>query len=823
MSTTPHADFTPTRGHYNELSPFRFWCQKVLPITYDDSLSYYELLSKVVDWLNKAMEDIDTLNGDIDSMYETYKELENFVNTYFDSLDAQTLINNKLDAMASDGSLSTLLDPLVTEKFNSLSTRIDNVNNDINTTNRQISVLESRMDAFNTLPPGSTTGNAELVDIRVGADGNTYSTAGTAVREQVDSLMEDIKGYGFGEEMRKVYAETTTSYGITFTVDGDTIVANGTATGVAYIDVVKFTPLKTGKYLLKGCPTGGSGSASNPTFIMYVQGTDKYDTGEGAVYTLTEGVTYTVRIIVYTNYTATNLQFTPTFTYLDSIKEYTKRVNGVEQQTEITDFGFLHAAYQASGIEVSGSRIRACTRLFRASGTFTISLADYTNNRFSVVQYPTNESAEHIDSGWRYDDYTITVDSNHIFGINLSKRDNSAFSDFDAFGLRIVSDEFYWHLATTDDVEKATKVDKWIKPEQYYYDHIFITNINSDTSNIIIPSESLANINSSYRLGFKMIEANVRALNDGNYIVCHGGGSGSLYFGTQFVHADGVTDISTVKISDVSLDWVRDNVRYRTSYAKYATYPATLQEFLLECRAYGMTAVVYCLDQNVVDIANSILGHNWVAYNATRSMTDGLIMQVMNYRTVEEIITRCRMFGNPFMYCMGNTLDFTLDELRAIVQRVHSEGYKIGYVQYFINERFNQEYKNMGFDFCASSWSVNRIDNGNICNLCGDLTYTDFTTTGEVSNGVLTLEYGETVVPAEALSNVFLGKGELNVEFEGHIVIAMGRHINMTFKSETSPVVCVSTYFLNESPTFTITGDSESVKINSIVYKASRC
>ena len=52
------ANFTPTRGEYIDLKPFRFWCQKILPLAYDDSLSYYELLCKVVDYLNNSMEDI---------------------------------------------------------------------------------------------------------------------------------------------------------------------------------------------------------------------------------------------------------------------------------------------------------------------------------------------------------------------------------------------------------------------------------------------------------------------------------------------------------------------------------------------------------------------------------------------------------------------------------------------------------------------------------------------------------------------------------------------------------------------------------------------
>lgn len=58
----------------------------------------------------------------------------------------------------------------------------------------EINVLDSRMDEFASLPPGSTSGNAELVDIRAGANGTTYSSAGDAVRGQVNALKSDING-----------------------------------------------------------------------------------------------------------------------------------------------------------------------------------------------------------------------------------------------------------------------------------------------------------------------------------------------------------------------------------------------------------------------------------------------------------------------------------------------------------------------------------------------------------------------------------------------------------------------------------------------------
>ena len=46
-----------------DIKPMKFWCQKVLPLVYDDSLSYYETLCKTTGKLNEV---IDIINNELE-------------------------------------------------------------------------------------------------------------------------------------------------------------------------------------------------------------------------------------------------------------------------------------------------------------------------------------------------------------------------------------------------------------------------------------------------------------------------------------------------------------------------------------------------------------------------------------------------------------------------------------------------------------------------------------------------------------------------------------------------------------------------------------
>ena len=76
----------------------------------------------------------------------------------------------------------------VNEELSDLNKEIDNVKN-------SLEVEKSRINLLTKIENGETEGNTELLDIRVGADGVVYDTAGHSVREQIKSIKEDYGNF----------------------------------------------------------------------------------------------------------------------------------------------------------------------------------------------------------------------------------------------------------------------------------------------------------------------------------------------------------------------------------------------------------------------------------------------------------------------------------------------------------------------------------------------------------------------------------------------------------------------------------------------------
>ena len=62
---------------------FKMWCYKVLPLVYDESLSYYEILCKVVNYINNLIDQDKIIGNELNNLK---KELDT-VNKWIDDFD----------------------------------------------------------------------------------------------------------------------------------------------------------------------------------------------------------------------------------------------------------------------------------------------------------------------------------------------------------------------------------------------------------------------------------------------------------------------------------------------------------------------------------------------------------------------------------------------------------------------------------------------------------------------------------------------------------------------------------------------------------------
>lgn len=92
-----------TNRNIKPISPFILFCQKVIPLAFDESMSYYECLCALTNYLYNEV--VPAVNNNADAV----TELQNYVKNYFDNLDVQDEINNKLDEMAESGELTDII------------------------------------------------------------------------------------------------------------------------------------------------------------------------------------------------------------------------------------------------------------------------------------------------------------------------------------------------------------------------------------------------------------------------------------------------------------------------------------------------------------------------------------------------------------------------------------------------------------------------------------------------------------------------------------------------------------------------------------------
>ena len=130
--------------------------------------------------------EVETLSSSIVQVAgATHQELQDFVTEIEQKLSELTQQTDTIDSKVDNA--VTTLNSTVTTAENRINARVDNI------------IVNS----------SSTEGNSELIDIRSGADGVTYTTAGKAVRKQLTNIAE--KEYDIEHKVSSFYTEVETT------------------------------------------------------------------------------------------------------------------------------------------------------------------------------------------------------------------------------------------------------------------------------------------------------------------------------------------------------------------------------------------------------------------------------------------------------------------------------------------------------------------------------------------------------------------------------------------------------------------------------------
>lgn len=97
------------------------------PAFYDkESGTCLQQTARMYNKVNELVRSVNTQNETIADYIQQFIDLREYVEDYFDNLDVQVEINNKIDSMVSDGTFQTILDGYVQPQLESLNAKINN-------------------------------------------------------------------------------------------------------------------------------------------------------------------------------------------------------------------------------------------------------------------------------------------------------------------------------------------------------------------------------------------------------------------------------------------------------------------------------------------------------------------------------------------------------------------------------------------------------------------------------------------------------------------------------------------------------------------------
>ena len=175
------ANFDPILKKYDGIPYLRFWCQKVLPAVYDQSLSYYEVLCKLAAFLNKMVEELEKMQDNIDALHKAYKDLQDWVNAEIARFEAH---------------MEQHFDDLTRELWN----RFEEYKNNTNTTLQQwfndyaTNTTNNLNKKFNEFVTNANTRIDQMFNTYTSSTNNEFNTWKTDFTNQYNQWKDEVNG-----------------------------------------------------------------------------------------------------------------------------------------------------------------------------------------------------------------------------------------------------------------------------------------------------------------------------------------------------------------------------------------------------------------------------------------------------------------------------------------------------------------------------------------------------------------------------------------------------------------------------------------------------
>lgn len=154
-------------------------------ISVEDMCQYTiaQLVVKIANKVNELVDEVWRFESDVQEILKTQNENIQYLLGEGLHLELENIFNG----WAQDGTFDTLINQSALKKVND---RIDETNAQLSLKASEVDLItqKNRIDTLSKLQDGSTSGDAELIDARNGADGIIYKNVGDAIRTQINDI-----------------------------------------------------------------------------------------------------------------------------------------------------------------------------------------------------------------------------------------------------------------------------------------------------------------------------------------------------------------------------------------------------------------------------------------------------------------------------------------------------------------------------------------------------------------------------------------------------------------------------------------------------------